>query len=659
MGCVAGRSQEVIIGVSGAKAKKKYQADDTDPEDVNDDQPRRYRIASMQGFTNSRRSVTRRMGTKTGYEIVQRIRSYNLENEYELLVIGAGPVGMQAAKDAAGRGVRVGLIDCKSSITGIPTGAHSKCVREAAHAGAQNWDTVQKIIETAARQAAASCQRLVRTLKVEVICGSACIVNSQTVKVYKEGEEEPKVYRCMNLMIATGSKANRFPPVDYTLPGVFDSDSIQSIDRIPGSLLVQGSGIIGLEYAVIFKKLGVKTVTVVDICEMIVPMLDNSLRKACLDTLKEEGIELVLQEKFASVILCPKTDPPLKVTLQGGRIIRCDCLLSACGRSAVVENLGLDNLTASGLKLGRGNFIQVDQNGFTGVPGVWAAGDVTGSGLATIGQAMAMRSIRSKWGSGMVMQEKRSTSFPSGVWTMPEMAWCGLSDEEAIRQGIDSSSVTIDFSRSVRGCVSQERGFLKLVFRYADGVIIGVHMIGENSCDIINFGAEAVSQGRTVYDILNFVFPAVTYHELYHLAAAEGKLLIMHKGCDCLEAAFSWQRVEHALRSSCRREGETVQSVLQCAFKYFDLDSSGFITPMQLKGALRGLGMDFDDRLIYDMVFEATGSRDNENIDYEHFLRIFLPDADATDALKGANAGRPALLRKMTSESDYPAEPET
>merc|ERR1719203_1167741 len=143
---------------------------------------------------------------------------------------------------------------------------------------------------------------------------------------------------------------------------------------------------------------------------------------------------------------------------------------------------------------------------------------------------MAVRAIRKRYGSGMVTKERGLACKPFAVWTIPELAWAGITEDEAKTQGINYGTVSIDYSRTVRGCVTQEEGFLKLVYHAESGKVLGVHVFGDSSADFICFGAEAVCDGDTVYDVLQFTFPAVTYHELYHLAAAEAKLRMMHAG---------------------------------------------------------------------------------------------------------------------------------
>jgi len=252
--------------------------------------------------------------------------------------------------------------------------------------------------------------------------------------------------------------------------------------------------------------------------------------------------------------------------------------------------------------------------------------------------AQAVRAMRKCYGSGTM--RKDTCVKPSGVWTIPELAWAGITEDKAKADGLNFGTVTVDFDRTARGCVTRQEGFLKLIYNAESGKVLGVHMCGENSCDLINFGAEAICNGDTIYDMLHFVFPAVTYHMLYNYAAWEAKLRIMHGGARNLEAAIAWQRVETALQESCEEQGKNIQEILHSTFRYFDKDASGFVTAEDLKEAVRGLGMDVSDEQAMEMVIEATGSAADHEIEYEDFLRIFSVGASAqvlTSARGGAS----------------------
>merc|ERR1712226_407329 len=143
----------------------------------------------------------------------------------------------------------------------------------------------------------------------------------------------------------------------------------------------------------------------------------------------------------------------------------------------------------------------------------------------TVGQQMAVLAARALFSiSGMMDTEKVVERNPQAIWSIPEVAWVGLSEEKARLRGIDVGTASADFNATIRGCVTSQSGFLKLVFDRSTGKILGVHLFGESSGELVNYGAELVNDGLTVFQVLHFVFPAVTYHQLYHKASMEAKL---------------------------------------------------------------------------------------------------------------------------------------
>jgi len=444
---------------------------------------------------------------------------------FDFLVLGAGPVGMKAATEAASRGCRVGIIEPKATITGGPTGTHSKCLREAALAGATTWEQCKKVLERSTDLTQTLAKTQLSSNKVEVLKGAGTIIAVDKVKFWPVSGSEPRTLSCNVMLIATGSKSNRFPPADFGLDGVFDSDTIGGIKYLPKHMVVQGAGIIGLEYAMIFAKLGAK-VTIVETFDKVVPFLDEDLQKACLKILGETGIEIRLKTPIKSTAQAPMSQPdrPSVLVQLEDSVLSCDALLSACGRHGCSTGLGLEVLEAEGLKINRGKFIEVDDYGWTGVGNVYAAGDVAGANLATIGTSQAVRMVRKAFGSGHVVGSKLNGFNPFGIWTVPEIAWAGITEEKAKADGLSYGVSTVRYNQTIRGCISAEIGFLKLIFDNSNGCVLGVHIFGENACDLINYGAEVVISSDTVYDILRMVFPAVTFHMLYHHAAQSAKL---------------------------------------------------------------------------------------------------------------------------------------
>eukprot|EP00928_Gymnodinium_smaydae_P001984 TRINITY_DN10705_c1_g2_i2.p1 TRINITY_DN10705_c1_g2~~TRINITY_DN10705_c1_g2_i2.p1 ORF type:complete len:1548 (-),score=352.87 TRINITY_DN10705_c1_g2_i2:71-4570(-) len=551
---------------------------------------------------------------------------------YDLVVLGGGPAGLRAAEEAASRGARVAVVDPKPALSGAPTGAHSKCLREAVLKGAKTWEEVSHVLSRTIKNAETKAASSVHTFHIEFLRGWGSILDENRLQFTPvEDDAETNATGASRelatgaIIIATGSKANRFPPTKFDLPGVYDSDTISTISRIPRNLVVQGAGIVSVEYALIFAKLGSK-VTVVDAFNDFLPMIDSHLQDICLQTLKENGVEVIMGTPFTSVDAiegsCPE-NPGIRVAF-GYQVVECDCLLSACGRHGNTQNLGLERL--EGLKINpRGKLIEVDSCCYTGVGKVYAVGDcATGSmGLATTGMDQATCAARALFScSGLMEKEATMKAKPFAVWTVPEIAWAGITEQQAIKTGVAYETVTSEYQKCLKGCLKDEAGFIKLLYSSESGVVLGVHLCGDNACELVNFGAEAVDSGMTIFEILQYVFPAVTYGYLYHRSAVEGKL--RYQGIQNVHAAAAWKRVASMVREAIEKSGKrmTASEAMRKAFRLFDTDGTGFIDARGLIQSMHNLGVEIEQTEAEDMIFEATGDEDVDEIDYETFCRI-------------------------------------
>lgn len=559
--------------------------------------------------------------------LVHRIATRE-EDRFNLIVLGAGPVGVKAAVEAASRGQRVALLDPSDLIHGAPTGAHSKCLREAAVAGVSSWDKVEHIVKRACENAHHQTMRELKTFHVELLRGAGTVHNSSQVDFKPSNGGSSRHLAFDALVIATGSKANRFPPVNFDMPGVFDSDTIWGLSRLPRKVVVQGAGIIGLEYAMIFAKFGAE-VTVVEVADKVVPMMDVALQEACKASLRKFGIQIHLKTPIKSMQAAEDHTPeaPSLLVDIGSYVVPCDCILSACGRHGNTQGLGLEVLKPLGLKVGRGKFLEVDENGWTGVAKIYAAGDVAGANLASAGQAQALRVARTLFGSGMSAGEKVKVHKPMGVWTIPEIGWAGLTEEQAVQTGMSVGTATALYNQSIRGCISNEEGLLKLVFDRETGRVLGVHILGECAPDLINYGAEVVNDGDTIFDMLQFVFPAVTYHMLYHHAASQAKARL--KGAQSVGAQTAWRRVTAAIKKSLEKRecGDALEVAMNDAFHAFDDDNSGFVSADNLKAAMLKFDIQLDDAQVKEMILEVTGDPEEDQLDYESFVGMLRAQA--------------------------------
>lgn len=583
-----------------------------------------------------KRSVTPQTGAKRGTVALGNAldQRFKGSGQYDAIVLGAGPAGLKAAAEVGARGKKVVLVDPSPSIHGAPTGAHSKCLREAVLEGARTWAEVKDVLARAMGNAEYEAARLSATFQVKVMRGYGSVVDENTILCRDlEGKEEK--LKTDAIIIATGSKSNRFPPVEYSMRGVYDSDTIQTLDHIPRKLVVQGAGIIGIEYALIFAKLG-SEVTVVDAFAAWLPMLDICLQETIRKELDTHRVEIILGCPFKSVTAAPDScdeSPHLLIDL-GDRSLECDTLLSACGRKGNIEGLNLEALAEKGLKVNpRGKLIEVDGHGYTGCAKVYAVGDcATGSmGLATMGQQQAVLAARALFSkSGMMKTEKVVEHKPCAVWTIPEVAWAGLTEEQARKKGIDFGSASVHFTQTLKGCISMEEGYLKLIFDRSSGCVLGCHLFGESSCELVNYGAEIVNEGVTIQRLLHFVFPAVTYHQLYHQAAAEAKLRF--RGALDLASCTQWSQLQSQLSLDFKGSGKSVKDELNAAFRRFDDDNSGFLSHAQLSAALTSLGLSLSQESVQALALEASGDITSE-MDYQNLITMLSNPSRGKDPL--------------------------
>ena len=371
-----------------------------------------------------------------------------------------------------------------------------------------------------------------------------------------------KTLKAHNILIATGSKP--FLPSNIPFDGkrVFDSDSINTIAFLPKSIAITGSGIIAVEFAKIFRNLGAEVTLII---RDSIPR--NALMKIGLDMdvsallvadLIRSGIKI---ERGAQVkeffVPTDNERAPIVLTLEGKNgtplatgartEIKCDSYLAAVGRKPNTSTL---NLVAAKVQLDEYGGIVVDSKLSTTAPNIYAAGDVVGRPfLASTGVAQAKAAVNAMFASsdgdnddvdastspsgkssameGGIKFDPASLAanpfaFPTGVWSSPEAAYYGYTVQQAASCGITAGEGIALYAECLRGRVFSPNGLLKLVFDKSDenkGQIIGVHICGDDACELIHYGMELVKGKRTIHELSQAIFSAVTFHEMYKIAA--------------------------------------------------------------------------------------------------------------------------------------------
>ena len=445
---------------------------------------------------------------------------------YDLIIIGAGPGGYMAAERAAQAGFKVLLIE-KRELGGvclnegcIPTKTllHSAKMFENVSHG-NNFGLFVKAIpgrinsyqpELNHKFVIERKNKVVETLvngvkstmkknKVTVVYGEAYIIDSSHVKVDKE------VYNGNRLMIATGS-VPVIPPIDGIAAGikkgyVKTSREILDLDKVPKHLVVIGGGIVGLEMALYYKSAGSK-VTIIEMLPKIAGTLDAEISDLLMKSFQNKGIEILLNTKVTSF----KKDA---VVFEGG-LIKADKVLLSVGRKPLIEGFGLDNLD---LVIESGA-VKTDSFGRTSLPNVYAVGDVNGRYmLAHTAYREAEVAVAHMLGKP---DEMRYDAVPSVIYTSPEVASAGHTEDSARACGIDCAAVTVPMVYSGRYLAENNvtDGICKVIVDKKHRNIIGVHLYGSYASEIIISACMMIEMQMRIEDVRKFIFPHPTISEI-------------------------------------------------------------------------------------------------------------------------------------------------
>jgi NAD(P) transhydrogenase len=271
---------------------------------------------------------------------------------------------------------------------------------------------------------------------------------------------------------------------------------------------------VGTEYASIFAALGVQ-VTLVDPGQRLLPQLDAEIAESLAGSLARSGARLLLGAKVESV----SRDSEGLVVRAAGEVIRADAVLHALGRTGNVEDLGLE---AVGVEVGTRGRIVVDGDFQTTLPGVYAAGDVTGPpGLASV--AMEQARVAMCRAFGIPFKESMDDFIPTGIYTLPEVSMVGLTEEAARAAGEDVGTGRTLFSANARARISgSTEGMLKLVFRQPDRRLLGVHIVGEEATELIHIAQAVLHRGGAIDEFIDTTFNFPTRADAYKYAAYDG-----------------------------------------------------------------------------------------------------------------------------------------
>jgi len=450
-----------------------------------------------------------------------------MSTHYDVIVIGSGPGGEGAAMKAAKEKKRVAIVDDFSEVGGscthlstIPSKALLHSVRQLAVVGKyreSGFPTLLKNAETVISRQVEMRRSFYDRNEVDVLGGRASFLDEHNIAVQQPGGGNAK-YSADAFVIATGSRPYHPDDVDFSHPRICDSSTILSLQENPRSITIYGAGIIGCEYASIFRGLRVK-VTMINIRDQLLAFLDDEIIDALSYHLRENGVLILHNEEYEKV---ETDDNSVTIHLKSNKRIRSDILLWVQGRTGNSSNMGLE---AIGMKIdSRGN-IDVNEHYQTAQPHIYAVGDVVGyPSLASA--AYDQGRFAAKHLLDGDSEHKLVEYIPSGIYTIPEISAVGLNERELTEQKVPYAVGHSFFRHLARAQITgNTTGVLKILFHRETLEILGIHCFGSNATEIIHIGQAIISQKGKANSLMYFInttFNYPTMAEAYRVAALNG-----------------------------------------------------------------------------------------------------------------------------------------
>ncbi|WP_050932464.1 Si-specific NAD(P)(+) transhydrogenase, partial [Vibrio harveyi] len=350
-----------------------------------------------------------------------------------------------------------------------------------------------------------------------LLFGTARFIDNYSIAVMQsDGTEE--VYSADKFVIATGSRPYQPNDVDFLHERIYDSDSILSLKHDPRHIIIYGAGVIGCEYASIFRGLGVKT-DLINTRDRLLSFLDNEVSDALSYHFWNSGVVIRNDETFEKI---EGTEDGVIVHLQSGKKMKADCLLYANGRTGNTDKL---NLPAVGLEGDSRGQLKVDGNYRTEVEHIYAVGDVIGypslaSAAYDQGRFVAQAITKGQADGNLI------DDIPTGIYTIPEISSVGKTEQELTAAKVPYEVGRSSFKHLARAQIAgKDIGSLKILFHRETKEILGIHCFGERAAEIIHIGQAIMEQkgeANTIEYFVNTTFNYPTMAEAYRVAALNG-----------------------------------------------------------------------------------------------------------------------------------------
>lgn len=462
-----------------------------------------------------------------------------MASQYDVIIIGSGPGGYVAAIRASQLGLKTAIVE-KEHLGGIclnwgciPTKAllksaqvfqyinHAKDYGITVGSAEADFGAVIKRSRDVANGMSKGVNFLMKKNKIDIIDGLGRVKPGKKVEVEKDGKKTE--YTANHIIVATGGRARQLPNVPIDGQKVIEYRKAMSLEKQPKSLLVIGSGAIGVEFAYVYASMGTK-VTIVEFMPNIVPVEDEEISKELAKQYKKLGVEIYTNSSVEKVDTSGAGCVSTVKTPSGEIKIETDVVLSAAGVVANIENIGLEE---TGIKLERGKIV-TDDYYQTNVPGYYAIGDVTkGQALAHVASAEGIICVEKI--AGEHPHPLNYNNIPGCTYCSPEIASVGYTEKAAKEAGYEIKVGKFPFSASGKAkAAGAPEGFVKVIFDAKYGEWLGAHMIGTNVTEMIAEVVVARNLETTGHEIVKSVHPHPTMSEAIMEAAAAAYGEVIH-----------------------------------------------------------------------------------------------------------------------------------
>ncbi len=450
---------------------------------------------------------------------------------YDVIVLGSGPGGYPAAIRASQLGKKVAVIE-KEALGGIclnwgciPTKALLKSAQVYEYlkhadaygikaSGEHDFGAVVKRSRGVADKMSKGVTFLMKKNKIDVIMGFGKLISPTKIEV-TSADGNKQVVEAGNIVIATGGRARELPNLPVDGEKIIEYRKAMSLPTQPKSMIVVGSGAIGVEFAYFYNSMGTK-VTIVEFMPRIVPVEDEDISKELEKQYKKSGITIMTNAEVTSVDTSGDGVKATVKTKDGEQVLEADILLSAVGVAANIEGIGLEEL---GVKTEKGKII-VDVNQQTSIKGLYAIGDCTpGQALAHVAAKEGINAAEHL--AGHHPEPMDYNNIPGCTYCTPEIASVGYTEAKAKEAGYEVKVGKFPFVASGKASAAgATEGFVKVIYDAKYGEFLGCHMIGTNVTEMIAEAVVARKLETTAHEILNAVHPHPTMSEALKEATA-------------------------------------------------------------------------------------------------------------------------------------------